>query len=130
MTETAEYRLLKANEYLQAAELIYREKVGNLHVLANLYHAMMNSLFALLDIRDIGNLTHADVIGSFEEEYGKTGVFSAEFIEALHFTYNITHECDCDHMKQPGDEDIESLFPVARDSVRAAAEYLENHSRV
>ena len=125
MTRTAEDRLLRANEYLREAELIYREKIGNLHVLANLYHAMMNSLFALLDIRDIGNLTHADVIESFEKEYMKAGVFSAEFADALHFTYNITHECDCDHMKQPEDEDIERLFPVVRDSVQAAAMYLK-----
>lgn len=130
MTKTAQDRLLRADEYLKEAELIHREKIGNLLVLANLYHSMMNVLFALLDIRDIGNLTHAAVIESFEKEHMKAGVFSAEFSDALHFTYNITHECDCDHMKQPGDEDIERLFPVVRDSVEAAAVYLKNHSRV
>ena len=130
MTKTAQDRLRRAEEYIKEAELIRRENIGNLHVLANLYHAMMNVLFALLDIRDISNLTHAAVIESFETEYGKAGVFSAEFIDALHFAYNITHECDCDHMKHPEDEDIERLLPVVRDSVEAAAVYLKNHSRV
>ncbi len=125
MTKTAEDRLLRANEYLQEAELIYREKIGNLHVLANLYHAMMNCLFALLDIRNIGKLTHAGVIENFERKYMQAGVFSAEFTDALSFTYKITHECDCDHMKPPEDEDINRLFPVVRDFVQAVATYLK-----
>ncbi len=125
MTATAEDRLRRANEYIQEAELIRREKIGNLHVLANLYHAMMNCLFALLDVKDIGKLTHADVIEEFERRYMQSGVFSTEFSEALHFTYNITHECDCDHMKPPEDEDINRLFPVAARFVSAVEEYLK-----
>ncbi|NOZ67701.1 MAG: hypothetical protein GXP46_00295 [Deferribacteres bacterium] len=127
MTETAKDRLRRANEYIQEAELIRREKIGNLHVLANLYHAMMNCLFALLDVRDIGKLTHADVIEEFEKQYMQSGVFSTEFSDALHFTYNITHECDCDHMKHPEDEDIDRLFPVAGRFARAVEEYLKKN---
>ncbi len=124
MTGTAEDRLRRADEYIHEAELIRREKIGNLHVLANLYHAMMNCLFALLDIRDIGKLTHADVIEKFEKKYMQAGVFSTEFSDALHFTYNITHECDCDHMKTPKDKDINRLFPVAEEFVKKVKEVL------
>jgi len=107
-------RLQKAEEYLREAEFIYKEKIGNMHVLANLYHSMINSLFALFDVRDTGNLTHADIIERFEREYIQTGKFERGFADAINFAYHITHQCDCDKMKPPEDEEIERLFPAAK----------------
>jgi uncharacterized protein (UPF0332 family) len=118
MTRTAEQRLGRAGEYLREAEILHREKIGNLPVLANLYHAMMNCLFALFDLKEPGSFLHADIIERFKSEFVITGVFDKKFADALDFTFHITHECNCDQMKPPGDEDIQKLFPVAREFVQ------------
>jgi len=110
MTRTAEQRLDRAGEYLREAEILDREKIGNLPVLANLYHAMMNSLFALFDLKGPGNILHADIIDRFKSGFIRTGNFDKKFADALDFAFHITHECNCDQMKPPGDEDIQGCF--------------------
>jgi|Deesub1362A_J573_1020465.scaffolds.fasta_scaffold19416_2 uncharacterized protein (UPF0332 family) len=123
MIKTSENRLQKAEEYLREAEFIYGEGIGNMHVLANLYHSMMNSLFALFEVENIGNLTHADIVERFDREYIQTGKFEARFAEAIHFAYHITHQCDCDKMKPPENKEIERLFPVVRDLLQTVKRY-------
>ncbi|MEC4685519.1 MAG: hypothetical protein VST71_07290 [Nitrospirota bacterium] len=107
-------RLAEAEGYLEEAEYLYKEKLSNLHTLAKLYHAMIYSLFALFDLRDIGGLTHADLIERFERDYVQKGVFDSTVLEAMRFAYDITHECDCAHMKQPEDRDVTRLEPIVR----------------
>ncbi len=63
-----EERLRKARESVDEAMLLEREHMWSKAVLTKLYHAMMNCLFALFDISDIGALTYADVIARFERE--------------------------------------------------------------
>jgi len=107
-------RLAEAEGFLEEAEYLYGENLSNLHTLAKLYHAMIYSLFALFDIREIGDLTHADLIDRFERDYVQKGVFDPAVLEAMRFAYDITHECDCVHMKQPEDKDVKRLEPVVR----------------
>jgi uncharacterized protein (UPF0332 family) len=125
MTETGRNRLLKSKEYLYEAEFLYREKIGNLHVLTNLYHAMMNCLFALFDINNMGNLTHADIIKSFKENFIQEKIFPESFSEALDFAYTITHECDCEHIKQPSDSEIEKILIIVPRFIHNITSYLK-----
>ena len=125
MTQTMEFRLDKADEYLKEAELVHREKIGNLPVLANLYHAMMNCLFALLNLERPEGILHSDIIDRFKREFVQPGTFDSTFSDALDFAFHITHECNCDQMEPPRDRDIERLFPVARELVRRTGGYLE-----
>ncbi|NOZ24584.1 MAG: hypothetical protein GXO94_00600 [Nitrospirae bacterium] len=117
-SDVSEQRLAEAAHYLDEAVYLYNEKISNLHVLTKLYHAMIYSLMALFSIRDIGDRTHADIIERFEREYVRTGVFDPAILESLRFAYDVTHECDCAHMKQPDDRDIEGLLPAAGRLVR------------
>ncbi len=126
MTQTAEFRLRKADEYLKEAELLHHEKIGNLPVLANLYHTMMNCLFALFNIEEPGNILHADIIEKFKGEFVQAGIFNKKFTDAIDFAFRITHECNCDHMKPPGDGDIDKLIPVAREFIQVVSGYIDN----
>lgn len=126
LTRISEFRLHKAGEYLKEAEILYSEKIGNLPILANLYHTMMNCLFALLDIEEPGSMLHADIIERFRREFIQTGIFDTKIIIALDFAFHITHECDCDHMKPPRDEDIDNLFPAAREFLHDVSGYLDS----
>ncbi len=107
-------RLKEAEESLSEAELLKHEKISNIATLAKLYHSMIYGLLALFGMDDIGSLTHADLIERFEEEFVKKGLFRREYLEAMRFAYEFTHECDCAHMKQPEDRDIDYLFPMVK----------------
>ncbi len=111
-------RLSEAIESLKEAEIINDAGVSNLATLTKLYHAMIYSLMALFEIEDIGSLTHADLIERFEKEYIQKGTFRTDLLDALRFAYNFTHECDCAHMKEPKDKDIDYLMPLAEKLVR------------
>jgi uncharacterized protein (UPF0332 family) len=107
-------RLQQARENIDEALLLMHEHMGNKAVLTKFYHAMMSCLFALFNIRDIGKLTHADIIDRFEQEYVHTGKMDETILAALHRTYNLTHECDCDHMPVPTEGEIASAMKAVQ----------------
>lgn len=109
---------------MKEAEILHKNKIGNLPILANLYHSMMNCLFALFNLEDPGNILHADLIDRFKIEFVQIGIFDKKYSNALDFAFNITHECNCEHMKPPEDEEIDKLFPVARELIKALTQYL------
>ena len=78
---------------------------------------MIYIILALYKIRSIGKLTHMDIIERFQEEYIKKGIIDKRHLDALIHAYNVTHECNCEHMKQPDDKDIGTLLPLAREFV-------------
>ncbi len=114
-----EERLKLARENVEEAKLLNEEKIGTKVVFTKLYHALMYCLFALLDVRISGNFTHADVVERFELEYVRRGVFDEELLRVIRHAYEITHECDCDHMPVPTDEELESALKAAEELIRA-----------
>ena len=120
-------RLIQAEDSIEEAELLYRERVGNKLVIAKLYHAMIYCLFALFGIRDIGRLTHADIIERFEKEYVQRGIFNNELLSVIRHAYELTHECDCEHMPMPADEDIELTMHTAKEFINEMDNYLQMH---
>lgn len=125
-----EERLRQARESMNEALLLSHEQMGNKAVLTKLYHAMMECLFALFDIRDIGKLTHADIIERFDREYVKTGKINAAILHVLRRSYDLTHECDCDHMPVPTDEEIESAMKAAEELISATEVLLGTEVRM
>lgn len=111
-------RLKEAIENLKEAEIINDTGVSNLATLTKLYHAMIYALMGLFEVEDIGCLTHHDLIERFEQEYVQKGFIKKEYLDALRFAYNFTHECDCAQMRQPQDRDIKYLMPLAEEFVR------------
>ncbi len=122
-------RISQAGKSLEDAQVLAREELGNKLVLTKLYHAMMESLFALFDIRDMGRLTHADVIGRFEQQYVKTGRIERQVLDVLHRAYDLTHECDCDHMPVPTDEEVRTVMKTAKKLIHATDELLKNDGK-
>ena len=112
-------RIMQARESMEDARILLNERMGNKAVLTKLYHAMMNCLFALFDIRDIGTLTHADIIERFEREYVRTGKVAATVLDFIHRAYDLTHECECDNMPVPTDEETASVMRAAGELVNS-----------
>jgi uncharacterized protein (UPF0332 family) len=117
---TSRERIIQARESREDALLLAREHMGNKAVLTKFYHAMMNCLFALFNIKDIGKLTHADIIERFEQEYVKTGKIDAAILDVLRRAYDLTHECDCEHMPVPTDQEITAARHATEDLIRKA----------
>ena len=127
---TSRERIIQARENIEEAMLLSREHMGNKAVLTKLYHAMMYCLFALFDIKDMGKLTHADIIERFEREYVKAGKIGATILDVLRRTYDLTHECDCDHMPVPTDEEIKSAMKAAQELISATEGLLRAEVRM
>jgi len=124
-------RLMLARESAEEAKLLYGEKIGTKVVFTKLYHALMYCLFALFDVRIIGNLTHADIIDRFEREYVRQGVFEEELLRVIRRAYELTHECDCEHMPVPvpTNEEIETAMKAAGELIRATEGLLRTEVR-
>lgn len=127
---TPAVRLMMARESIEEAKLLSGEKIGAKVVLAKLYHALLYCLFALLDIRIVGNLTHADVIDRFEREYIKPGMLEGNLLNVIRRAYDLTHECDCDHMPVPTNKEIETAMKAAEELIRATEGLLKMEVRV
>jgi len=127
---TTSERLKDARESIAEGTLLRRENIGSKLVLAKYYHAMINSLLALFGIRDIGRLTHADIIERFEREYVRTGAVDGAMFKALRRAYDLTHECECDHMTVPTEEEIEAALQAAEGLVRAVEQLLRTEVSV
>lgn len=112
-------RLMMARESIEEAKLLHGEKIGAKVVYTRLYHALIYCLFALFDVRIIGNLTHADIIDRFEREYVRQEMFGGDLLKVIRRAYDLTHECDCEHMPVPTDEEIETAMKAAGELVRA-----------
>ncbi len=115
---------MQARESIKEGELLYKERIGNKVVLAKLYHAMVYCIFALFDIRDMGKLTHADIIERFEREYVEKAIIDRGFLDIIRHAYDLTHECDCDHMPVPSDEDIKTTMHAAQQFVNEVDDHL------
>jgi uncharacterized protein (UPF0332 family) len=122
-------RLKQARENVEEAKLLYGEKIGAKVVYAKLYHALMYCLFALFDVRIIGNLTHSDVIDRFDREYVRQGAFDEKLLKVIRRAYDLTHECDCNHMPVPTDKEIESALKAAEELIRATEALLRTEVR-
>ncbi len=124
MSNSAMERLILAKQSLNEGDILLRELMGNKLVLAKFYHAMMQCLFALFDVRDAAKLTHADLIHRFEREYVRTGMIDSSVLAVLRRTYDLTHECDCEHMPVPTDEEVAASRRTAEKLVLKAAALL------
>ncbi len=123
-------RLERARESIEEGKLLSRERMGNKLVLAKLHHAMMHCLFVLFGIRDVAGLTHADVIERFEREYVRTGRIDGEILDALRRAYDLSHECDCEHMPVPTDEEIAVTQNAAEDLIHSVERLLRTEAEV
>lgn len=127
---TPAVRILMAKESITEAKLLHGEGIGNKVVFTKLYHALMYCLFALFDIRIIGNITHADIIERFEREYVRRGAYGEDLLRVIRRAYDLTHECDCDHMPVPTNEEIVAAQKAAEELISATEEVLKTKARM
>lgn len=117
-------RLAQAKENLKEAKLLDREGMGNQLIVRKLYHAIIYSLFAIMRINEIQDLTHADIIKNFEARYVREGVFDLELLSVIHRAYDLAHVCGYEPMPVPENEDVKEIMPVVEKFVEQVEKYL------
>ncbi len=92
-TDLAEHRLNMAKERLQSAKVLL--DTGNLKdSIGRSYYAMFTATRAVLAIDGIDFSKHAGVIGYFQKNYIKTGVFEMKYSKYLSQAFQIRNNTD------------------------------------
>jgi uncharacterized protein (UPF0332 family) len=117
-------RLAQAKENLKEAKLLHGERMGNRLVVRKLYHTIIYSLFALMRINEIQDLTHADIIKNFETRYVRKGVFDLELLSVIRRAYDLAHVCGYEPVPVPQDEDVKKIMPIVEEFIEQVEKYL------
>ncbi|UCG77835.1 MAG: hypothetical protein JSV21_09695 [Nitrospirota bacterium] len=124
MNDTGARRLKEAGEFLQEAKFLLNEKLGNVHVLTKIYHSMIYGLFALFNIRSIGDLSHYELIQMFKTAYIEKEGFSPSYQEVLDLTYDLVHTCSCSDTRDIDLIDTDKALSAANWLLKDIADHL------
>jgi len=103
------YRLEQAQESLDAARLLYENKLLRAAV-NRAYYAMFYSVLALLASRQMETSKHSGAISLFDKDYVKTGIFPKEFSKWLHEAFDLRQRSDYAPRYSPSSKDAESML--------------------
>ena len=87
------YRLEQADEALRVAEMTLKESIYRTAV-NRAYYAMFYAVLALLAAEGRGSSKHTGVIGFFDREFIKKGVFDRELSAWLHEAFDLRQRAD------------------------------------
>ena len=103
------YRLEQAQESLDAARLLYENKLFRPSI-NRAYYAMFYSVLALLASRKMETSKHSGAISLFDKDYVKTGVFTKEFSKWLHEAFDLRQRSDYTPRYSPSTKETESTL--------------------
>ncbi len=81
------YRMQQANETLHEAEILFNQSAYR-GTINRAYYAMFYSVLALLATRKLGTSKHSAVIGLFDREFVKTGLFTRDLSRSLRLAFD------------------------------------------
>ena len=97
------YRLSEAQETLREAELLLEGSAFRGSVNRS-YYAMFYAVLGLLATRGLGTSKHSGVMGLFDREFVKTGLFPKELSRSLHRAFDERQVSDYGEMLEPDQE--------------------------
>ena len=107
-----QYRLEQANESIAAASLLFQQGILRRSV-NSAYYAMFYAVMALLSIEKKETSRHGGVIGLFDREFVKTGIFSKDFSRWLHRAFDLRQRCDYEAQFKISVEDTQATLEAA-----------------
>lgn len=120
----ARYRLDRAYESLQEAELLLKE--GRLKGAMNrVYYAMFYATSAILATKELGSSKHAGVISLLHKEFVKPGLFPAELASLLDAAFQQRIKGDYRDFVVVKGEEVKSFFEKARIFIKKTEELVE-----
>lgn len=123
--ELARYKLARAQEELETAELLFANeklKAANNRAYYSIYYA----LTAVLCLEPIAFKRHKDTVGYFNKNYVHTGVFPTEIGRNIAKAVKVRHASDYDEFYIASKEEAEGQIRTAKSVICLVEEWLSD----
>ena len=123
--EFALYRLERAKEEYETANLLYRE---NKLLAANnrAYYSIFYAIRAILAMEKIDFKRHKDVLAYFNKNYVKTEIFPRQIGRKIIMASKVREDSDYDEKYEPSSETTFLQIETCRELIELVEKYLDN----
>lgn len=123
--EFALYRLERAKEECETAELLYKE---NKLLAANnrAYYSIFYAIRAVLAIEKIDFKRHKDVLAYFNQNYVKTEIFPRQMGRRIIMASKVREDSDYDEKYEPSSEATSLQIETAKELIEMVEKYLHD----
>ncbi|PJH75836.1 MAG: DNA-binding protein [Anaerolineae bacterium CG_4_9_14_0_8_um_filter_58_9] len=118
------YRLERAGETLQDAELLFEQGGTPASVVNRAYYAMFYTVLALLITVGAGSSKHSGAIALFDEHFVRSGKFSKEMSKTLHRAFDLRQIGDYRELLTLDDTQAEEILGAAKVFVHTVEQFL------
>lgn len=121
------YRLNKAKETLNTAEMIFKD--GHDYTSANnrAYYAIFYAIRAVLAIEEVDFKRHKDVLAYFNKEYVNKEIFPKMIGRKISQAQRIREDSDYDDEYEPSFDKTEQQINTAKDLIELVEIYIDNY---
>lgn len=123
--EFALYRLERAKEEYETANLLYRE---NKLLAANnrAYYSIFYAIRAVLAMDKVDFKRHKDVLAYFNKNYVKTEIFPRQMGRRIIMVSKVREDSDYDEKYEPSSEATSLQIETAKELIELVEKYLHN----
>ncbi len=127
--EFAKYRLERAKEEYETAQLLYKE---NKLLAANnrAYYSIFYSIRAVLAMEKIDFKKHKDVLAYFNKNYVKTEIFPRQIGRRIVLASKVREDSDYDDEYDPSSESTYSQIETSRELIELVEKYLKKYEKI
>ena len=127
--EFAKYRLERAKEEYETAQLLYKE---NKLLAANnrAYYSIFYSIRAVLAMEKIDFKKHKDVLAYFNKNYVKTEIFPRQIGRRIVLASKVREDSDYDDEYDPSSEATYSQIETSRELIELVEKYLKKYEKI
>ena len=117
------YRLERADESLEAATLMFENKLY-IPAMNRIYYSMFYAVQALLILKESSFSKHGQVKGFFNKEFIKAGVFPKEFGKLYNAAFEYRQKFDYVDLIIPEEKLISDYISKAKTFIEKLSEYI------
>ncbi len=127
--EFAKYRLERAKEEYETAQLLYKE---NKLLAANnrAYYSIFYSIRAVLAMEKIDFKKHKDVLAYFNKNYVKTEIFPRQIGRRIVLASKVREDSDYDDEYEPSSESTYLQIETSQELIELVEKYLKKYEKI
>jgi len=119
------YRMQQANETLNEAEILFNQSAYR-GTINRAYYAMFYSVLGLLATKKLGTSKHSGVIGLFDREFVKTGLFPRDLSRSLRVAFDRRQTHDYGEVSQIDEPIAQEALNDAKVFISTVESYLQS----
>ncbi|MBU0700251.1 HEPN domain-containing protein [bacterium] len=118
------YRIKQSEQAIKDADILLDMNGSPRSVVNRAYYGMFYSCLALLVTLGKGSSKHSGVIGLFDAEFVKKGIFHKEMSRALHQAFDLRQMSDYRELIEVDIDDAKELLQGAKKFIDEVKEYI------